>query len=107
MILTNGDVDAVAGLLTLREGQPFNIYGSARVLAVLAGNSVFDVLDPTLVRRIVMPLGRPFAVEGPTGPVGIEVEAFPVPGKIPLYLEDARGRRRVSAPRKATPWGSK
>jgi pyrroloquinoline quinone biosynthesis protein B len=90
VILTNGDVDAVAGLLTLREGQPFNVYGSARVLAVLAGNSIFDVLDPTLVRRIVMPLGRPFAVEGPTGPVGIEVEAFPVPGKIPLYLEDAR-----------------
>ncbi|MGZ5917719.1 MAG: pyrroloquinoline quinone biosynthesis protein PqqB [Methyloceanibacter sp.] len=89
VILTNGDVDAVAGLLTLREGQPFNVYGSARVLAVLAGNSIFDVLDPTLVRRIVMPLGRPFAVEGPTGPVGIEVEAFPVPGKIPLYLEDA------------------
>ena len=36
-----------------------------------------------------MALGKPFAVEGPEGPVGIEVEAFPVPGKVALYLEDA------------------
>src|SRR5688572_30352129 len=32
VVLTNGDVDAIAGLLTLREGQPFNVYASARVL---------------------------------------------------------------------------
>ncbi|MGZ5849170.1 MAG: pyrroloquinoline quinone biosynthesis protein PqqB, partial [Methyloceanibacter sp.] len=89
VVLSNGDVDAIAGLLTLREGQAFTIYGSERVLGVLASNSVFDVLDHALVERIAMPLGRPFAVEGPSGPVGIEVEAFPVPGKIPLYLEDA------------------
>jgi len=89
VILTNADVDAVAGLLTLREGQPFTVYGSERVMGVIAENSIFDVLDPALVRRIVMPLGRPFAVDGPAGPVGIEVEAFAVPGKIPLYLEDA------------------
>ena len=36
-----------------------------------------------------MALGRPFAVEGPEGPVGLEVEPFPVPGKVALYLEDA------------------
>ncbi len=90
VVLSNGDVDAIAGLLTLREGQAFTIYGSERVLGVLASNSVFDVLDHSLVKRIAMPLGRPFAVEGPSGPVGIEVEAFPVPGKIPLYLEDAQ-----------------
>jgi pyrroloquinoline quinone biosynthesis protein B len=90
VILTNGDVDAVAGLLTLREAQAFMIYGSERVLQVLAANNIFDVLDPALVRRIPMALGRPFAVEGPTGPVGLEVEAFPVPGKVALYLEDAK-----------------
>lgn len=88
VILTNGDVDAVAGLLTLREGQPFTIYGTARVLGVLASNTIFNVLDPKLVKRVTMELDRPFAVEGPAGPVGIEVEAFPVPGKIALYLED-------------------
>ena len=81
VVLTNGDVDAVAGLLTLREGQPFTVYGTERVL---------DVLDARLVKRVGMGLGRPFAVEGPSGPVGITIEAFPVPGKVPLYLEDAK-----------------
>ena len=89
VVLTNGDVDAIAGLLTLREGQPFTIYGTARVLGVLASNSVFSVLDPHLVKRVTMELGGAFAVEGPAGPVGLEIEAFPVPGKVALYLEDA------------------
>jgi len=88
-VLTNGDVDAIAGLLTLREAQAFTVYGNERVLDVLASNSIFDVLDASLVSRRPMSLGRSFAVEGPKGPVGIEVEAFPVPGKVPLYLEDA------------------
>ena len=89
VVLTNGDVDAIAGLLTLREAQPFTVYGSERVLDVLASNSIFDVLDASLVSRRPMTLGRSFAVEGPEGPVGIEIEAFPVPGKVALYLEDA------------------
>jgi pyrroloquinoline quinone biosynthesis protein B len=83
-------VDAIAGLLCLREGQPFTIYGTSRVLDVLASNSVFDVLDARLVKRVVMAYGRPFAVQGPAGPVGITIEAFPVPGKVPLYLEDEK-----------------
>jgi pyrroloquinoline quinone biosynthesis protein B len=89
VILTNGDVDAIAGLLTLREGQPFAIYGSERVLQILAANNIFDVLDHALVPRIPMALERPFEVEGPEGPLGLKVEAFPVPGKVALYLEDA------------------
>ena len=89
VVLTNGDVDAVAGLLTLREAQPLVVYGSDRVLAVLAANSIFDVLDKKLVSRRPMELGAPFAVEGPNGSLGLEIEAFPVPGKVALYLEDA------------------
>jgi len=88
VVLANGDVDAVAGLLCLREGQPFTVYGSARVLDVLAENTIFDVLNPDLVKRETMELGKAFAVEGPSGGVGLTVEAFDVPGKIPLYLED-------------------
>ncbi len=88
VVLTNGDVDAVAGLLCLRESQPLTVYGSARVLDVLADNSIFEVLNPDLVKRETMALGQSFAVEGPSGPVGLTVEAFTVPGKIPLYLED-------------------
>ncbi len=88
VILTNGDVDAVAGLLTLREAQAFTVYATDRVLGVLASNSIFDVLDARLVARRPIELGRSFAVEGPEGPIGLEVEAFIVPGKVPLYLED-------------------
>ena len=33
VVLTNGDVDHIIGLINLREGQPFSIYGSDRVLA--------------------------------------------------------------------------
>jgi pyrroloquinoline quinone biosynthesis protein B len=93
VVLTNADVDALAGLLCLREGQPLTIYGSSRVLDVLAANSIFDVLDPAIVRRVTMQSGKPFAVEGPSGPVGLTIESFAVPGKIPLYLEteDAKG----------------
>jgi pyrroloquinoline quinone biosynthesis protein B len=58
-------------------------------LGVLATNNIFNVLDAGLVRRVAMPLCRAVAVQGPSGPVGLEVEAFPVPGKIALYLEDA------------------
>jgi len=89
VVLANGDVDAVGGLLHLREGQPFTVYGSDRVLAVLAANSIFDVLNHELVRRVPMALGKPFEGEGPLGRLGLEIEAFPVPGKVALYLEDA------------------
>ena len=59
------------------------------MLDVLASNSIFDVLNPDLVARKTMTLGSPFGVQGPDGPVGLTVEGFDVPGKIPLYLEDA------------------
>ena len=35
VILTNGEVDAVAGLLSMREGSPFTLYAHERVLAIL------------------------------------------------------------------------
>ena len=35
VILTNGEIDAVAGLLSMREGWPFTIYAHERVLSIL------------------------------------------------------------------------
>src|ERR1700749_4574814 len=46
-VLTNGGVDAVAGLFSMREGPPFTIYAHARVLAILKANSIFNVLAET------------------------------------------------------------
>src|SRR5450631_1599415 len=40
VILTNSEVDAVAGLLSLREGSKFTIYAHPRVLAILKDNSI-------------------------------------------------------------------
>jgi pyrroloquinoline quinone biosynthesis protein B len=88
-VITGGDVDFVAGLLNLRELQPLVVYGSPRVLATLADNSIFNVLDKSVVARRELPFDTPVPIEGADGPTGIEVEAFVVPGKIALYLEDA------------------
>src|SRR5438067_2723295 len=51
VILTNGEIDAVAGLLSMREGSPFSIYAHQRVLAILGANSIFNVLSEKTVPR--------------------------------------------------------
>ncbi len=90
VVLTNGDVDHLAGLLTLRESTPLAIYATSRVHEVLKGNSIFGVLNPDLVERREMTLGEPFGLVTPDGEeTGLTVEAFTVPGKVALYLEDA------------------
>ena len=89
VVLTNGDVDAVAGLLDLREGQRFTVYGHDRVLAVLRNNSIFNVLNPDLVKREGIELETPTSLQLPDGTdSGVEIVAFAVPGKVALYLED-------------------
>lgn len=88
VVLTNGDVDHVAGLLNLREGEPFNIYATDRVLGILAENTIFNVLNPEIVARNRIALDRPTPLAGPQGDLGLVAEPFAVPGKIALYLED-------------------
>jgi pyrroloquinoline quinone biosynthesis protein B len=89
VVLTNADVDHVAGLLNLRESQPFAIYGHDRVLNVLARNSIFNVLNPDHVARRAMPVHATVALhDGYDKPSGLRVRAFPVPGKVALWLED-------------------
>jgi pyrroloquinoline quinone biosynthesis protein B len=88
VILTNGEIDAVAGLLSMREGSPFTIYAHAKVLAILKANSIFNVLNEKNVRREPIELDRPFEPALPGGaPSGIEVLPFAVPGKAAWYLE--------------------
>ena len=88
--LASAEVDAVAGLLHLRESQPLSVYASTRVLALLAANPIFRVLDPAFVARCEIPLGRPTeATDFSHHPFGLILEAFPVPGKTALYAEDS------------------
>jgi pyrroloquinoline quinone biosynthesis protein B len=92
VVLTGGDVDAIAGLLTLRERQPLTVYATAKVHAVLKANPIFEVLAADVVKRSVLQLDRPEPLMLPDGSAsGLTVECFPVPGKVPLYLEAAEG----------------
>lgn len=88
VVLTNGDVDHVAGLLNLREAQAFSIYSSGRILNVLAGNRIFDILVPELVTRVEFPFDEAIPLQGAGVDLGLAVKAFPVHGKIALWLED-------------------
>jgi pyrroloquinoline quinone biosynthesis protein B len=82
VVLTGGEVDQTAGLLTLRERGPFALYGTDATLATVAANSIFGVLAPDVVSRHAIRAGERFALPG-----GLEAELFLVPGKAPLYLE--------------------
>ena len=92
-VLTNADVDHVAGLLNLRESQAFNLYGTPRVLSVLKANSIFNVLNPKFVSRQALELDRPLRLEAAGGSsLGITIVPFAIPGKVALWLEnDAAG----------------
>lgn len=82
VVITNGDVDHIAGLLTLRESQPFALFGTAETLAMVAENPVFHVVNEAFVPRNPVQLGTPFE------PLpGLTLELFAVPGKVPLWQE--------------------
>ena len=97
VVLTNADIDHIAGLLSLRERQPFHLYGTRRVLETLQANSIFGVLDASVVKRIELPIGVVTPIEGPAGPTGISVETFPVAGKVALFLETGGGAQDFNA----------
>ena len=88
VVLTNGEIDAVAGLLSMREGSPFTIYAHGRVLAILKSNSIFNVLGEKNVRRQPIEVDKAFEPALPDGaPSGIDILPFEVPGKGAWYLE--------------------
>lgn len=89
VLVTNADVDHVAGLLTLRERQPFKLYATSRIQSVLQANPVFGVLNPEFVQRETLELDRSEPVVDADGEsIGLRVTLFAVPGKVALYLED-------------------
>jgi pyrroloquinoline quinone biosynthesis protein B len=111
VVLTNAEVDSAAGLLALRERQPFVLFGTQATLDAIGANRMFDVVDPAVAPRRAVALGGQFE------PLpGIKLELFAVPGKVPLWLEkgnvttdeigegtvcvavEAAGRRLVYAP---------
>ena len=83
VILTNADVDHIAGLLTLREKTPFTLFATDAVLATIRANNIFGVLDPGVVTFVPITLDTAFF------PLpGLRITPFAVPGKVALYLEN-------------------
>lgn len=88
VLLTGAEIDAVVGLLTLREGHAFNLYGTSETLALLDANPVFGALPPGRVPRCVCALNEPMLLRDTAGtPLGLSAMLFAVPGKVPLYAE--------------------
>lgn len=88
VVLTGGDVDAIAGLLTLRERHVFTVHATAEIHDILDANPIFEVLARDIVARHRVALETPFPLSLPDGaPSGLSVTLFAVPGKVPLYLE--------------------
>jgi len=82
VLLTNGDIDHIAGLLTLREQTPFTLFATREILGVIAENRVFDALSAEKVTRTRIALNQDFELHP-----GLTARLFPVPGKPPLFME--------------------
>ncbi|MCC4612315.1 pyrroloquinoline quinone biosynthesis protein PqqB [Xanthomonas campestris pv. esculenti] len=85
VLLTSGEIDHIAGLLSMRESQPFSLHASSRVLDLLAQNPIFDAVNPHYVTR------TPFALDTPLPLLGLQLTPFSVPGKVPLFMESRSG----------------
>jgi pyrroloquinoline quinone biosynthesis protein B len=83
VVLTGAEIDQTAGLLNLRERQPFTLMATEQTLGALAGNPMFGALAADVVTRRAIAPGTPFMLPG-----GLSAELFMVPGKVPLYLEE-------------------
>lgn len=86
VVLTGADIDAISGLLILRERQPFTVWATEFVLGALRMNSVFNVLDRACVQFRTIQSGTTFE------PLpGLVCRRLETPGKPPLYLEATHG----------------
>jgi pyrroloquinoline quinone biosynthesis protein B len=82
VVLTNGDIDHIAGLLTLREKQPFRIVMTEAISAILEENPIFRALDRDVVQFSPVALDEDFRLLP-----DLDASLFAVPGKAPLFME--------------------
>ena len=97
VLIPGGDVDAIAGLLHLRERHRFSVYAPARVLAVIAANPIFHVLAPDCVERVELPLDRRIELAGAARSFGNSGRRVCRAGKSPALsrnLGERSGHRR-------------
>jgi pyrroloquinoline quinone biosynthesis protein B len=82
VVLTGAEIDQITGLLHLRESAAFSVFATAESHDAIRGNDMFRALTSVTWRTITAESA--FQLPG-----GIEAELFSVPGKVPLYREDA------------------
>ena len=82
VVLTGGEIDQVAGLLSLREREAFAIFATEETLQCSLATPCSGCWRPALWSGARSLLEEPFTLPG-----GIEARLFAVPGKLPLYLE--------------------
>ncbi len=89
VVLTNGDMDHVLGLFSLRESYPFALYTTASVRRGLEESAFIRTLrrfEGQLVMREIV-LGQPIALAGADGePLGLSMVASPMSGKLPVHF---------------------
>jgi pyrroloquinoline quinone biosynthesis protein B len=90
-VLTSGELDHTLGLLALRESQPLAVYATGAVMdGFLDGNALYGGLTRWHVwRRLALARAEPICDAAGT-PIGLDVEALAVPGKVPRHLEATR-----------------
>lgn len=88
--LTNGDLDHVLGLFSLREGQRLRVFATQ---SVRRGLLQHNAMTRTLQRFeghcewVDLDIGRPLSLTDAVGePLGLELQTIPAPGKLPLHL---------------------
>jgi len=91
ILLTNGDLDHTLGLLSLRESHPLAVYATEAVRrGFVESNVLYRTLQrfPGQLTWRTLPLGGEVDLERRAGSSsGLALEAFPVPGKLPVHLE--------------------
>jgi pyrroloquinoline quinone biosynthesis protein B len=89
IVLTNGDMDHVLGLFSLRESWPLALYVTASVRRGLEQSAFVRTLrrfEGQLVLR-ELALDRPTPLADAAGePLGLDVRAVPSPGKLPVHF---------------------
>lgn len=90
IVLTNGDLDHVLGLFSLREWWPLALYVTDAVRRGLEESAFIRTLrrfDGQLVMRELAAGGPPVALADAAGePLGLDLRTFPLPGKLPVHF---------------------
>ncbi len=89
IVLTNGDMDHVLGLFSLRESQPFALYATESVWRGLEESIFIRTLrrfEGQLEKRVLR-LDEDVALADAKGePLGLRLRALAAPGKLPVHL---------------------